>query len=44
MDPEVNRLKDELSRVIAHRFALQEALAAAESERNALRTEGESLR
>jgi ABC-type polysaccharide/polyol phosphate transport system ATPase subunit len=44
VDAEPARLKDELSRVIAHRCALQEALAAAESERNSLRIDGRKLR
>jgi ABC-type polysaccharide/polyol phosphate transport system ATPase subunit len=41
---EIERLKGELSRAIAHRCALQEALAASEGERAALRGEERALR
>jgi ABC-type polysaccharide/polyol phosphate transport system ATPase subunit len=41
---EIERLKGELSRAIAHRCALQEALAASEGERAALRGEDRALR
>jgi ABC-type polysaccharide/polyol phosphate transport system ATPase subunit len=41
---EIERLNGELSRAIAHRCALQEALAASEGEREALRGEDRALR
>ncbi len=44
MTEEIERLKGELSRAIAHRCALQEALAASEGERAALRGEDRALR
>jgi len=44
MDTEVTRLRERLSRAIAHRCALQETLAAAEGERDALRAEEARLR
>ncbi len=44
MDSEVARLKGALSQAIAHRCALQEALAAAEGERAALLVDGRKLR
>jgi ABC-type polysaccharide/polyol phosphate transport system ATPase subunit len=44
VDGSAARLESELSRVVAHRTALQEALAAAESERNSLQSETGVLR
>ncbi|HYG96251.1 MAG TPA: ABC transporter ATP-binding protein [Solirubrobacterales bacterium] len=39
MDAELDRLKEELSRTVAHRCSLQEALAAAEGDRETYRNE-----
>jgi ABC-type polysaccharide/polyol phosphate transport system ATPase subunit len=44
MAEEIERLRDELSRAIAHRCALQEALAGSEGERVLLRNEERKLR
>lgn len=44
MNEEIERLKSELSRAIAHRWALQEALAKADEERALLRGEDRKLR
>lgn len=44
MEEEIERLKKELSRAIAHRCALQEALAKSDGERVALRGEERKLR
>jgi ABC-type polysaccharide/polyol phosphate transport system ATPase subunit len=44
VNEEIERLKKELSRAIAHRCALQEALAKSEGERAALRIEDRKLR
>ena len=44
MTEEIEQLRGELSRAIAHRCALQEALAASEGERAALRGEDRALR
>jgi ABC-type polysaccharide/polyol phosphate transport system ATPase subunit len=44
VDSELARLREQLSQAVAHRCALQEALAAAEGERDALRAEEAKLR
>ncbi len=43
-EPEIERLRSELSRTITHRISLQEALAGVEAERNLFRIDNDKLR